>query len=356
MDNRARKLGTLLVMSAIATLPMIGGAGAQVALACGQTITQNTTLTADLGPCPNIGLIVGADNIVLDLGGRHIFGTQGSFEAAGVYALGRTGITIRNGTVSNFSGGVAIEGGSRNTVTGITARDNIGVPGTLYGDGIAILSSTDNRVIGNHTYNNGPFAGIGVYSLIDGDHSRATQGTSTRNLIDGNSSHDNITTRAGVVNFASTEADGIRLEPGSVGNTVSNNQLSNNGLDGVAVFSGNSTDNVIRNNQIFGNGRRTGARRGDGIRVFATANRTVIEGNRVFNNGGNGIIVGSQSNQILYNQAVGNGTLPPLNPNNANTFTFDLNDSNANCDANVWFGNAYRTTRLPCSANGGQQI
>ena len=355
MNNCVRKVGALLAGVAAVTLPTITGVEAQVQPVCGQTITQSTTLTADLGPCPGYGVIVGANNITLDLGGHRIFGSESKIDHAGVYAVNRTGVTIRNGVVSDFTGGVAIEGGSHNLVTGITARDNIGIPGTLYGDGIAILSSTDNRVIGNHTYNNGPFAGIGIYSVIDGDHSRATSGVSTRNLIDSNNSHDNVTTRAGVVNFAATEADGVRLEPGSVGNTVSNNQLWNNGLDGVAAFN-TAPDNIIRNNQIFGNGRRTGARRGDGIRVFGTAHRTIVEGNRVFNNGGNGIIIQSQSNTITFNQATGNGVLPPLNPANANTFTYDLIDSNVNCDANVWFGNVYRTTRLACSATGGTQV
>jgi parallel beta-helix repeat protein len=353
MNSRLRKITTLLAAAAAATLPTIGAASAQTASpACGQTITQSTTLTADLGPCPTYGLVIGADNITLDLGGHRIFGSESPFDIAGVYAFNRTGVTIRNGTVSNFSGGVAVEGGSANVVTGITARDNIGVPGTQYGDGIAILSSSDNQVIGNETFNNGPFSGIGIYSEIDPDHPRTIGGVSTRNLIRGNNSHDNITTRAGVVNFASTEADGIRVEPGSVGNFVIANQISGNGLDGVAIFA-RSTDNVVRSNRIFGNGRRTSARRGDGIRVFATANRTHVETNQVFNNGGNGIIIQSQSNTIVYNQVFDNGLLPPLNPNNVNTFTYDLNDSNANCDANVWFGNRYRTTRLPCSANGG---
>ncbi|HEV2760415.1 MAG TPA: right-handed parallel beta-helix repeat-containing protein [Acidimicrobiales bacterium] len=351
-----RKCGTLLAAALAATLPTIGGAAAQVSPpACGQTITQSTTLTADLGPCPNFGLIIGADGITLDLGGFRIFGTPNRFDNAGVYALGRFGVTVRNGTVSDFDGGVAIEGGSGNLVTGIRARDNIGVTGTRWGDGIALLSSTDNLVRGNEAYNNGPFGGIGVYSEVDNDHPRTTTGVSTRNLIEQNSSHDNIVTRAGVVNFASTENDGIRLEPGSVGNTVSNNQFFNNGFDGIAVFA-RSTDNIIRNNHTFQNGRRTTARRGDGIRVFATANRTTIEGNQAFNNGGNGIIVGSMSNTITFNRALFNGLLPPLNPNNVNTFTYDLNDQMANCDANVWSGNIYRTTRLTCSANGGTQV
>ena len=343
-------------LALLATIPSVNPAAAHTfPLRCGDTITQNTTLTADLGPCPDYGLTVGADGITLDLGGFRIFGTESLFDDAGVYVFRRTGVTVRNGTVSDFTGGVVVEGGSGNLITGITARDNIASAGALYGDGIAILSSTDNRVIGNHTFNNGPFSGIGVYSEIDADHPRATGGVSTRNLIDGNSSHDNITTRIGRVNFAQTEADGLRLEPGSIGNTVSNNQFYNNGLDGIAVFA-RSTDNVLRNNFTFANGRRTAARRGDGIRVFATANRTLIEGNRVMNNGGNGIIVGLMSNTIRYNQSVNNGVLPPLNPNNANTFTFDLNDQNADCDANVWFANMYRTARPPCTTTGGTQV
>jgi parallel beta-helix repeat protein len=353
--TRTRKLATFLTAALAATLPTIGGAGAQTALVCGQTITESTTLTADLGPCPNFGLIVGADGITLDLGGFRIFGTEARFDNAGVYLLRRTGVTVRNGTVERFDGGVAVEGGSGNLVTNIRARDNIGMTGTRWGDGIALLSSTDNTVRGNEALNNGPFSGIGVYSEVDGDHPRTTTGTSTRNLIVGNSTHDNVAARAGVVNFAATDNDGIRLEPGSAGNTVINNQTYRNGLDGIAVFA-RSPGNVIRNNLSFENGRRTTARRGDGIRVFATSDRTIVEGNQVVNNGGNGIIVGSMSNTIRSNRATNNGVLPPLNPNNANTFTFDLNDQLVNCDANMWFGNVYRTTRLACSAIGGTQV
>jgi len=351
-----RKFGTLLVLAVAATLPTIGGAGAQVPPpACGQTITQSTTLTGDLGPCPNFGLIIGADGITLDLAGFRIFGTPARFDNAGVYALRRTGVTVRNGTVSDFDAGVAIEGGSGNLITNMRARDNIGMTGTRWGDGIALLSSTDNTVFGNEAFNNGPFSGIGVYSEVDGDHPRATTGVSTRNLIDSNSSHDNVAARAGIVNFTATDNDGIRLEPGSAGNTVTNNQVYSNGLDGIAVFS-RSPGNIIRNNSVFSNGRRTTARRGDGIRVFATSDRTVIEFNQSMDNGANGIVVGSMSNTIQFNRAVDNGLLPPLNPNNPNTFGFDLNDLLVNCDANLWFGNIYRTTRQACSANGGTQV
>ncbi len=36
-----------------------------------------------------------------------------------------TGVTVQNGTVSGFDAGVAIEGGSGNTIRAVTARDNM---------------------------------------------------------------------------------------------------------------------------------------------------------------------------------------------------------------------------------------
>lgn len=55
-----------------------------------------------------------------------------------------------DGTVTDFDGGIVIGVGTRNMVKDMTARDNIGRSvfsddDTQYGDGMAILSSTDNR-------------------------------------------------------------------------------------------------------------------------------------------------------------------------------------------------------------------
>jgi len=354
----------VLGLALLAASPMadISPASAQTLppLACGDTIFVSRTLTADLGPCPNFGIKLGADNITLDLGGHRIFGTPAFYDNAGVYVLGRKGTTVLNGTVTDFDAGVVVEGGAANVVRGIYAHDNIGVQNTrtnggntFYGDGIAVMSSTNNRIVQNKVVNNGPFSGIGVYSENDSDHLRATTGVSSGNLIDQNYVSDNVVTRSAVVNFASTEADGIRLEPGSIGNTVSNNQVANNGLDGIAAFA-RSTDNVITSNKVFGNGRRTSARRGDGIRVFATADRTVVRNNLVRDNGANGIVVGSKSNTIETNRAYNNALLPPLSGTVVNAW--DLNDQNVDCDADVWSGNVYHTTRLPCSGAGGTQI
>src|SRR5215213_11999845 len=103
-------------------------------LACGQTITQSTTLDNDLGPCPNNGIIIGANGITFNFNGHTINGVAASaVDGAGVLVRNRTGVTVMNGTVSNFDIGVALDGGSGNTVTAITARDNVGGTGAIGG-------------------------------------------------------------------------------------------------------------------------------------------------------------------------------------------------------------------------------
>jgi len=345
----------------MAGLAMTTPASAAV-LTCGQTITQNTTLENDVGPCTNHGIIVGADGITFNLNGHRIFGTAASGDKAGVFLLNRTNVTVTNGTVSAFDIGVAIDGGSGNTVTGMTARDNIGGGGgSIGGDGIAIMSSRGNRIIGNQTINNAPYSGIGLYSRRDGNHP-GVPATARDNLISGNSVTGNIISR-NRVSPLNTDNDGIRVENDAAFNTFTDNRVSGNGLDGIALFA-DTFDNVVRNNQVDGNGfYRTTARRGSGIIVFSRAARNVVENNLVTRNADSGIdirppvgvSVGALNNRIVNNTAFGNSALPFI-PSPVFGPSFDLKDGNANCDANVWLANRYRTFNQPCVTTGGQQV
>lgn len=374
MTTLFRKTGLVAGMAMLASVPTIVGAQTVPAPTCGQTITQSVTLTADLGPCPNYGLIVGADNITLDLNGFRIFGTPGPSDKAGVFVFQRTGTTVRNGTVTEFDGGVVIEGGSANTVTRILATRNIGRQNggvsTMYGDGIAVESSNFNRIVGNAVRDNGPFSGIGVYSLVDSDHPRATSGPSTNNLIQGNQVLSNSVGRDGFT--GSTDNDGIRIEPTfapgatpvDAANQIIGNQVSGSGLDGISIF-GRSPANVITRNQSTNNGLfRSTARRGDGIIVFNFSDRTVIEDNVVSGNGDNGIRIrgplrtnaGSLNNRISRNTASGNAVRPTIPSSVFGSAAYDLNDQNPLCDNNMWFANRYRTADPPCTTTGGTQI
>ncbi len=343
----------LVAMPAILAVPVWTTAAGAAVLGCGQVITQSTLLENDLTGCTNNGIIVGADSITLDLNGHTVAGTTASGDQGGVVLVGRTGVTVRNGTVRSFDVGVVIEGGSGNTVEGVNAFDNISFSGTANrgGDGIAILSSRDNRILRNNTVNNGPFSGIGIYSEVDSSHPRATSGVSSGNVVDGNVVEGNIQGRT-PNNVVNNDNIGIRLEPGNTGNLIMNNRVYNNGLDGITLFVRN-TFTVVRNNVVSRNGfYRQTARRGNGIGLqIGGANDNVVENNLVTQNADNGIVVrnGSVRNTIRNNTAVQNVMLPPASQNFGPTF--DLLDNNPNCDANVWQDNRYGTVFPPCAGD-----
>ena len=76
-----RMLG-LSVIVAVALSVGVGSASGQASgpqPSCGDTITVDTTLTRDLVNCPNNGLIIGANNITLDLNGHVIDGDDAEF-------------------------------------------------------------------------------------------------------------------------------------------------------------------------------------------------------------------------------------------------------------------------------------
>ena len=355
-----------IIRSAVAATTVLSGLAiatpAQGAvLSCGQTITQDTILENDLVGCTNHGIVIGASGITLNLNGHTVSGTPAARDGAGVYLLNRTRVTVMNGTVSAFDIGVAIDGGSGNTVKQMTARDNIGGSGSIGGDGIAIMSSRGNSVIENMATNNGPFSGIGLYSRRDSDHAGAAS-PARDNIIARNQVVRNIISRDRTTPNG-TDNDGIRVENDAVFNTFEDNRVTGNGLDGIALFA-DTADNIVRNNHVDRNGfYRTTARRGSGIIVFTRSTRNLVENNFATGNADSGIDIrpplgafpGATNNRIINNTAIGNSALPFI-PNANFGPSFDLEDNNPNCDANVWFGNRYRTFNQPCVTAGGQQI
>jgi hypothetical protein len=363
MQHRAMKLAMAAALAvpgvaASATAPAAANpGGGPPVVACGQTITHSTRLKADVGPCPGTGIVVGSDHVRLDLGGHRLLGAAGS--GAGVYLLNRSHVTVTDGTVSGFAGGVVIEGGSGNAVRDLVARDNLGGAGSSYGDGILIESSTGNQIVGNEAIHNGPFSGIGIVSDIDSDHPRTTAGTSTGNQIEFNTVVDNNVGRSATLD----DNDGIRVEPDSPGNVVVGNQVSGSGLDGISLFRA-SGHSVIVGNVSSANGfdNQVG-RHGDGIILFNLADQNQVEHNVADGNAANGIQVrgpvrttaGSTDNVIWYNTAVHNSQLAAI-PSSVFGATFDLKDANPNCDANQWFGNRYGTANPSCTTTGGSQV
>jgi parallel beta-helix repeat protein len=346
-----------IVVATLPTLlavPIWTTAASGAVLSCGQTITQSTVLENDLTGCTNNGIVIGVDNITLDLNGHTVAGTPNTGDQAGVALVGRSGVTVKNGSVRAFDVGVVIEGGSGNTVQAVQAIGNIAfetTPNRRGGDGIAILSSRNNRIVNNSTINNGPYSGIGIYSAIDSAHARATGGVSSGNVIDSNIVQGNIQART-PNNVVNNDNIGIRLEPGNTANSILNNRVDGNGLDGITLFQGN-TFTTVRGNVVTGNGfYRQTARRGNGIGLqIGGANDNLVENNVSTRNADNGISIrnGSLRNTVRNNTAIGNVVLPPASANFGPTF--DLLDNNPNCDANVWVDNRYGTVFPACAAD-----
>lgn len=97
-----------VVLVGIAILALSGADVAFAALACGQTVTADTTLDRDLEGCAEDGLIIGAAGVTLDLNGHWITGSAVGSTGSGVL-IAADDATVRNGRVAGFSVGVAAD-------------------------------------------------------------------------------------------------------------------------------------------------------------------------------------------------------------------------------------------------------
>lgn len=341
--------GALVACLAGLAIPATAAA-ASATVKCGSMITQNTTLASDVGPCNQGGIVIGADNITLDLGGHSVLGKPRNGDGIGISTNGHSRVTIENGIVRFFDTGVGVMGGADNTVTGVTARDNIGTDqfNSKFGrgDGILIYQSNSNSVYGNKSFNNGPFAGITVL----GDASSPSVPSAHNAII------DNTVTNNDIPHQSVNEDDGIRIEgPNATGTLIDGNDVEANGLDGISIFADQLTGfknsgSIITNNTVTGNGFNNEAhRKGDGLILFGSptnaavggADGTTVSGNTVEDNAANGIRVLSEGNTISSNTALYNDAYP-------NVTAFDLVDAWPACDSNSWSGDTFGTHNQAC--------
>jgi len=321
---------------------------------CGATVSTSITLSANIGPCSGDGLRVGADQITINLNGHTISG-DGNYQngaQAGIRITNHRLVTVKGpGTIKLFNAGVTIEGGSQDTVTGITAtlnracNTNTGTPPQVcfdnnMGDGILMVSTTGNLVQNNIvTFNATTTVASGGISMVFG---------SSQNQVIDNTVTDNDNTAVRVESGGGTEniiranailrsnGNGVSLVFGAARNHVIGNNVQNNKFLGIrASFDGNS--NEIVGNSFIGNstgisigsakntirGNSVMSNTGDGIAVtggsvFLLDDGTVgdfvrrdnvVQSNSVQNNGGNGIVLGCAKDFVSTNPALANKCL-----------------------------------------------
>jgi hypothetical protein len=194
------------------------------ALGCGTTITTSTTLTSDIRGCVADGLVVAGDGVTLDLANHTISGTG---QGVGIRIVG-SGITVKNGSVDSFGTGIRTtpEVSFASKIVDVAVSRNAG-------DGVDLIA----------------FSGLIRDSTI-------------------------------MLNAA----NGIQLG-GAAASTVTGNIVFRNGAVGI-LGSPHSDGVTYRNNNVFENG-------GDGI--FALESTSTFAGNMSRRNGGNGIEVRESS-------------------------------------------------------------
>jgi parallel beta-helix repeat protein len=149
-------------------------------VSCGATITADTTLDSDLVNCPNNGIVIGADNITLDLNGHRIDGNGELIEDCaeicdtGVVNDGHRRVTIQDGSVREFAVGVFVGGASSNRLLHLSASHNLFV-------GLLVVESTATQVVQNSASDNGRTTNANGIVIFASRNNRIERNTVSRN-------------------------------------------------------------------------------------------------------------------------------------------------------------------------------
>ena len=365
LKNAAASVAALLVGAGLlVALSPAADAGEAVQVTCGQVITTDTKLANDLVGCPRHGLVIGADDVTLDLNGHTIAGDGTPIEDCpedepcdvGIVnsALrdgtpfngpGFDGVTIANGVVRDFTEvGIYVVGASNVVVSRMqTSRSHIESDGVHMIDcmhcRIEDSSASDYSVgfvvIGSHhltivrsVVSDNQFGGIVV---VGSDHVEVSG-----NTVTGTPEGEGIVLIESERNLVrhkvvSGSFSGVGLVQ-SHHNRVLHNTFHHNRFVGTSVYGGDS--NLIAKNTMKANGdgseggihllateegdgadnnelvaNRLSANDGDGILVDAGQVGTVIERNVVRRNSDDGIDVASSSTTLFGNVLIRNGDL-----------------------------------------------
>jgi large repetitive protein len=347
----ARVVSLGLILSLVfAGVVLLDGevASAGVAVACGDTITADTTLDSDLTDCPNNGIIIGADDITLDLNGHTIDGDgepfepcpEGEFCDVGVGNDGHSGVRVINGSVTEFADGVFVFAAHRNRVVGISSSANAFFGFVLVeltrsavrnsagndnippeGDGLGLFGSHRIKIVGNTFKRNalGIHVDDSTNNVIKGNLiSRTQDGPGMLVQADRNDIRGNVCRRNGICilvargsgnvvarNRVRRDDDGIAVEKGRRNLLIRNRIIETRksgiylGLAHPPIGGGN---NVVRQNVVRGSGM-------DGFRVNKKDDHSILRQNIARGAGDDGFRVQSPTTKLTENRAIANGDL-----------------------------------------------
>jgi parallel beta-helix repeat protein len=342
------KLAFIVSLALVAAMALGGGPALATHLSCGDTVTADTTLDADLVNCPNHGIVIGADDITLDLNGHQIDGDAAPAAGCrprrelcdvGVVNAGHDGVVVRNGSVREFDSGVLVGGARHNRVVGINSSRNRffgivlgGAARTVVrdssgndnpapdGDGLGVFGSHHLRIVDNSFRRNS----LGVHVedssnvLIRGNVFSRNPGPAIlmqadRNQVRGNRCYRNascIIVGPGSRNVIAEnrlfrDREGIAIEKGR-GNLVARNVVLGVRTTGIRLGVEKppigSTNTAVRGNLVRGTG-------GDAFQVSTHDVRSLLQANIAIAAGDDGFNVRSSSTTLEGNRALRNADL-----------------------------------------------
>jgi large repetitive protein len=300
------RVGVLCAAFAVAALLLPGSGQALVSqVSCGATITTDAQLDSDLANCPNVGIVIGADNLTLDLNGHTVSGDgqpvascpEGESCDVGIdNTAGHTGVTIKSGAVRSFDVGVFVRGASGNRIHRLASANNSSF-GVIVGD------SSENRIDHNSSLNDG-VSGILMFDSRDSriEHN-SVAGAHGYAIPVSESSHNRLEG-----NVLDGNDHGILLD-GSNDNAVRGNRISHSG--GSSIDIGHSSDNRVEENVLSDNG--------DGVILFEAHGNQIREnsvtGTGFFgfpDTGGFGVILDGADDNLVQRNAVTGGRGPAI--------------------------------------------
>jgi parallel beta-helix repeat protein len=317
---------------------------------CGDTITADTKLHRDLVNCPNNGIVIGANNITLDLNGHRIDGDgavcppdQEVCDSGVDNSAGHNGVTVDGGSVREFPVGVFVLGARDNRLRDLSSSGNLDF-GVVIGEstdsrikkssfanngtsGIVLFDASDNRIKRNAATRNGHAS---VF-LIGSDHNRIEKNVLDRNG-DGIEVHESARNHFRKNWISHSQGPAIDLADGATHNRVTKNRITANG-DGITTFE--ARRNRISRNTITGTGffgdpdsggfgilldgadhntvQRNSVTGGRGQAIFVTSldsqgtsDRNVVSRNVVNSRLSDGILVGGDATATLIKRNTAN--------------------------------------------------
>jgi len=207
---------------------------------CGATVVGDLTLDHDL-TCTGDALVLGADGVRIDLAGHTI---TGAGTGAGVRIVGRSGVWVTGGQITNFTAGVLVNNSTGVVIKHMTLSGN--------GEGVDLQAAARGTTIKENAINDNRARGVMMRSnSVDNVvKENSFAGNNTGVALNGTLG---ATVRENLI--LSSRADGIRVNVPASGNLVAENTIDGSplGIDFRLTAEAWAVNNTFRENRISNN-------------------------------------------------------------------------------------------------------